>query len=91
MVKRAYSAYNGETDENIKLSLVYKGNVAEESSHVIELIEDSVLLSLWEKHTNLNKKALLSGGVMDFLNDAHKSKFIQSVLSSWRQEAVQNR
>lgn len=27
--------------EKIKLSLVYKGNVAEESSHFIELIEDS--------------------------------------------------
>lgn len=55
------------TSGNIKLSLVYKGNVAEESSHFIELIEDSVLaLSLWEEHTKLCKKALLSGGVMDF-------------------------
>lgn len=69
--------------EKIKLSLVYKGNVAEESSHFIELIEDSAHAhSLWEQCTNLCKKALLSGGVMDFLNDAHKSQFIQSVLSS---------
>lgn len=39
MLKRA-------SGENIKLSLFNKGNVAEESSHVIELIEDSALLSL---------------------------------------------
>lgn len=31
------------TGENTKLSLVYKRNVAEESSHFIELIEDSAL------------------------------------------------